>query len=107
MTKMSCSLLRNHWFATKVIFQVGLFILFVYFFGIPSVQRYLSKEVLTVTTKTSLEKVPLPAVTVLAYVPSYSHSWTDMRQLANTEYKIFSRSSNSIKFFAVFGWMRI
>ena len=79
---MSCTHIRSHWFATKVIFQVGLFILFIYFFGIPSVKRYLSKEVLTITSKTSSEKIPLPAVSVIAFEGSNS-GWTDMRQIAN------------------------
>ena len=93
MTKMSCSLIRNHCLATKLIFQVGLLIIFIYFFGIPSVWRYLSREVLTVTTKTSSEKIPLPAVSVLASKPS-NNSWTAMRQFANCIMFNFSQVNN-------------
>ena len=52
-------------FATKMIFQVGLLVLFVQFFGIPIVERYTRKEVLTVISKNHLEKIPVPSVTVV------------------------------------------
>ena len=44
-----------------------LFAIFVFFFGIPSVERFIRKEVLTVTTKTYPEKILPPAVTVIAF----------------------------------------
>ena len=49
----------------KIFFQVGLLVVFVYFFGIPSVQRYIAGEVLTVTTVTHPGKVLPPTVTVV------------------------------------------
>ena len=53
-------------FALKMLFQVVLLFIFVYFFGIPSVKRYNSKEVLIVTTVIHPVKIHLPAVTVVA-----------------------------------------
>ena len=53
-------------FATKILFQDGLLVIFVFFFGFPSVKRFLSSEVLTVTTETYPEKILPVAVTVIA-----------------------------------------
>ena len=52
-------------FVSKVFFQAGLLALFGYFFGLPAVSRYLSKEVLTVTTNSYPGKIPNPSVTVV------------------------------------------
>ena len=51
---------------TKMLFQVALLIIFIYFFGIPSVKRYTNKEVLTIKTVIHPERIHLPAVTVVA-----------------------------------------
>ena len=58
---------RSLCLATKLIFQLILLAIFVFFFGIPSVERFISKEVLTVTTKTYPEKILPPAVTIIAF----------------------------------------
>ena len=65
MPTMGSNLFRPFTFATKMIFQVGLLVLFVHFFGIPIVERYTRKEVLTVSSKNRLEKIPVPSVTVV------------------------------------------
>ena len=51
-------------FVIKMLFQISLLVIFIFFFGIPSVERFIDKEVLTVTTETYPDKIPLPAVTV-------------------------------------------
>ena len=63
----------NYWFFTKIIFQAGLLFIFLYYFGIPSVERYMSDEVLTITSETYPDKIPLPAVTVSAFNTSEAH----------------------------------
>ena len=67
-------LCNNYWFITKVIFQMFLLFIFLYFFGVPSLQRYMSGEVLSVTTETYTNKTFLPAVTVSAFNASASSS---------------------------------
>ena len=57
---------------TKMLFQLVLLIIFVYFFGIPSVKRYINQEVLTVVTVIRPEEVLLPAVTIWAMDPAAS-----------------------------------
>ena len=54
-------------FVMKIIFQVALLTIFVYFFGIPSVERFIRKEVLTVITETYPEMILPPAVTIIAF----------------------------------------
>ena len=62
-------------FVTKMLFQVGLLSIFVYFFGIPSVERYASKEVLTVSSEIHSGKIPLPAVTIVAFKSDSLFDW--------------------------------
>jgi hypothetical protein len=54
----------------KMLLQIALMVIFLYFFGIPSVNSYLDKQVLTVTTMKYPGKVAPPTITVLAYSPS-------------------------------------
>ena len=65
---------------TKVLFQVGLLVVFVYFFGIPSVQRYIAGEVLTVNTVSHPGKVLPPTVTVVTSKASDS-GWEDLEKV--------------------------
>ena len=51
----------------KATMQLGLFGFFFVFFGKPSLELYLEKQVLTVTSKRTSDKVMPPAVTIVAY----------------------------------------
>lgn len=55
---------------SKVLIQIGLIVFFVIFFGGPSLQLFLKKQVLTVTSKKFGSKVAPPAITVVAYSTS-------------------------------------
>ena len=48
----------------KISLQVGLFTLFLVLFGIPSLQRYYAKSVLTKTEERTLLELEMPGVTV-------------------------------------------
>ena len=52
---------------TKIIFQLGLLCFFVVFFGKPSLEMYLEKQLLTVTSKKDSGKVMRPAITIVAF----------------------------------------
>ena len=51
----------------KAIFQLGLLVFFFVFFGRPSLEKYLEKQVLTVTSKRDSGKVMPPAITIVAF----------------------------------------
>ena len=53
--------------ASKCLIQLGLLLLFLYYFGIPSVQRYLNEQVLTVSTVQYPGEIQPPTVTVVAF----------------------------------------
>ena len=44
---------------------MSLLVVFIVFFGIPSVKRFIKNEVLTVTTEAYPDKIPFPALTVI------------------------------------------
>ena len=48
----------------KFSIQIGLFTLFLVIFGVPSLERYNAKDVLTKSVEKSLKGLKLPAVTV-------------------------------------------
>ena len=65
-TKHVASSASNFGCRSKLLVEVCLFLIFLYFFGVPSVSRYLSREVMTVSHRSHPGKVPLPTVTVVA-----------------------------------------
>ena len=54
--------------------------IFVYFFGIPAVEQFIRKEVLTVTTEAYPEKILPPAVTVVASNGS-DYNWEALEKI--------------------------
>ena len=65
--------------ATTALIQGGLLIIFVYFFGIPSIERFISNEVLIVTSEAYPGKIPLPAVTVV-YNNASTNGWEALKK---------------------------
>ena len=65
--KMACKLFGTVCLVTTLIFQVILLAIFIYFFWIPSVEQFISIEVLSVTSETYLGKILPRAVTVFAF----------------------------------------
>ena len=57
----------------KASIQLGLFGFFVVFFGKPSLEMYLEKQVLTVTSKRDSGKVMPPAVTIAHFGKLYQN----------------------------------
>ena len=58
--KMKC---KEVSIAIKVILQIGLFILFLIFFGIPAVQKYVKKDTIIITSEEDTNGIEAPAVT--------------------------------------------
>ena len=50
----------------KLLLQLGLFLIFLSFFGLPSIQNYLEGKVLTVESKEETGGVAAPAITLCA-----------------------------------------
>ena len=48
----------------RIVAQIILLVLFVAFFGLPAVERYLKKEVIIVETLKQTDKIPAPAITI-------------------------------------------
>ena len=47
----------------KVILQLGLFLVFLVYFGIPAVQKYVKKDTIIVTSEEDTNGIEAPAVT--------------------------------------------
>ena len=50
----------------KPIFQLVLLAIFLYFFGLPAIEKYLKKEVIMVEEKRDSDGIPFPAITIAA-----------------------------------------
>ena len=60
MTKMRC---KEVSIAIKVILQLGLFLIFLIYFGIPAVEKYVKKDTIIVTSEEDTNGIEAPAVT--------------------------------------------
>ena len=49
---------------SRLIFQLVLFAIFLYFFGLPAVEEYMRKEVMVVETEKDMGGIPIPAITI-------------------------------------------
>ena len=49
--------------ATKVILQIGLFLIFLVYFGIPAVEKYVKKDTIIITSEEDTNGIEAPAVT--------------------------------------------
>ena len=49
---------------SRLLFQLVLFAIFLYFFGMPAVEEYMRKEVMVVETEKDMGGIPIPAITI-------------------------------------------
>ena len=49
--------------AIKVILQIGLFVIFLFYFGIPAVEKYVKKDTIIITSEEDTNGIEAPAVT--------------------------------------------
>lgn len=64
---MPCTLLNLHPLISKgprIITQIGLLVAFLYFFGLPAIERFLRKDVMVVETLKKTDGIPSPAITI-------------------------------------------
>ena len=71
----------------KILFQICLFVLFFYFFGLDSLKRYLKYEVVVLNSEKQLDGIPVPSVTFCAKNPNtgigFQKNYTDSEALLN------------------------
>ena len=61
---------------SRLVFQVSLVLIFLYFFGAPAINRYLAKEVMVVKTlRNSGGKIAAPSISVDARNPKTARGW--------------------------------
>ena len=49
---------------SRLLFQLVLFSIVLYFFGLPAVEEYMRKEVMVVETEKDMGGIPIPAITI-------------------------------------------
>ena len=59
----------------KLICQIGLFVFFLYFFGIPNIKRYQQKEVMVVSSARKSGGILAPAIAVFPKNPVTRKGW--------------------------------
>ena len=59
----------------KTLVQIALFVIFLYFFGLPAIKRYQDKKVMVVTSKRDTEGIEAPAITIAALNPDTLSGW--------------------------------
>ena len=60
---------------TKTFVQFALFVVFLYFFGLPAIERYHEMKVMVVTSKRDTEGIEAPAITIAALNPDTLKGW--------------------------------
>ena len=61
---------------SRLVFQLSLVLIFLYFFGAPAINRYLAKEVMVVKTlRNSGGKIAAPSISVDARNPKTARGW--------------------------------
>ena len=65
----------------KIIIQLLLFGLFLYFFGEPAFRQYLDRKVLIVKSRRDTKGIPAPAVTIVALNRTTQCGWKEECQL--------------------------
>ena len=82
----------------RMVVQVVLLIVFLYFFGQPAITRFLKKEVVVVETLKQTDGIPSPAITISVPAQANNHSCFDKN--VSTEYcleKAYLKQSEIIK----------
>ena len=50
--------------SAKISFQLALFIIFLFYFGLPAVEKYIRKDVMVVDRMKNTDGIPVPDITV-------------------------------------------
>ena len=66
----------------RLVVQIVLLIVFLYFFGQPAITRFLKKEVVVVETLKQTDGIPSPAITISVPAQAKHHSCFDKNVLA-------------------------
>ena len=68
--------LFSPWKVSRLVLQMALVFIFLYFFGVPSIKRYLAREVMLVKTlRKSGGKISAPSITINARNPKTNQGW--------------------------------
>ena len=59
----------------KSLVQFALFVVFLYFFGLPAIERYQDKKAMVVTSKRDTDGIEAPAITIAALNPDTLNRW--------------------------------
>ena len=70
-------------FISKVVTQLVLMIVFLWYFGLPALQKYQEKNVMVVKTQKSLGGIPAPKVTVCRRMSELKKSWGNGTAVGN------------------------
>ena len=72
--EMCCFVLSKSWLQSclpsgpRLILQIILLAIFLHFFGLPAVEKYLKQDVMIVETRKDTDGIPLPAITISGVV---------------------------------------
>jgi hypothetical protein len=69
-----CNCLRQ---STKPSLQLVLLLIFLVYFGLPSIRRFQAREVMVVTSRRATGGIPAPAITMLPRNPKTNIGWKD------------------------------
>ena len=86
MTGNSCKVEKCHQslaLCFNVILQVLLFLLFLIYFGIPSVEKYLEKQTIVITSEEITNGIEAPAITIVALNSRSIPGWKSVDQNLN------------------------
>ena len=61
----------------RIIAQLALVSLFIYFFGLSSIQRYYEKEIIVTKKKTPSYGIPFPAITFCPFNKTTGKGWKE------------------------------
>ena len=85
----------------KIITQFLLLWLFLYFFGVPAVQKFLDKKVLVVKSRRDTKGTPAPAVTIVMRNDETQSGWKEKGQLGSAGFvQPLCSDANTTKSFA-------
>ena len=79
----------------RLLFQLMLFLAFLYFFGLPAIERYQDKKVMVVTSKRNTEGIEAPVITIVAFNPENKTGWRGNRLGIKKPFTFYC--SNSVK----------
>ena len=75
-------------FSARLIFQILLLTMFLIFFGVPYVQKYLEMNVMVVKNKRHTGGIEAPAITIVARHPNTKQGWTNGQKITNNNKQV-------------------